>query len=150
MSDRLEEIIARWEAQGRPDGDKEWLIADDKRLRKEADVTFVNAAHDAVAKLEAAEAEIERLREAVRAEKRIKQNVIDGALHDVSERCKAAEAQLAEAREEISMCRADLEDAQSVITEVRQCACCCSKCFEKLASYGPCQALAEEGTADGR
>jgi len=63
MMDRLEEIESRdrtelaqfsmhWAER------VTWLIAEVKRQRKEADVTFVNAAHDAVAKLEVAEAQL--------------------------------------------------------------------------------------------
>jgi chromosome segregation ATPase len=60
------------------------------------------------------------------------------------------QAQLAEKDRRIRELKADLEDAQSVIVQVRKCACCCSDCFGKLLDYGPCQALAEKGAEDGR
>lgn len=35
MNDRLTLIEARYDEQGRPDGDKEWLIQEVKRLREQ-------------------------------------------------------------------------------------------------------------------
>ena len=52
LTDKLEGFSSGWLAA------REFFTTEVKRLREEADVTFVNAAHDAMAKLEAAEAQL--------------------------------------------------------------------------------------------
>ena len=67
---RLEEIKERYSAGLDRDRDSlpniVWLIAEIERLREEADTTFVNAAHDAIARADKAEAELDNEWEASR------------------------------------------------------------------------------------